>query len=495
MSQEISKLVLVPGLTPWKGMIVPRFGLRMTIAERRFLLVFIDLLLINGSLLAAMTMWNGFVPSISAVLACAKWFVTLSIVWFWLGTVLDIYSLARSASVTSITISVGVAVLVTALVYVFIPWLTPPMNARLYVFGFVLFSEVTLIVWRFIYAKALNHLAFMRRVLVLGTGELAQALMRDLNQASHADDANPFRGSGYQVVGLLADKPTRLSGDNAEFRVLGDVSQLVRLARLYHVDEVIIALDDQRALEPDVYQVLLDCRELGLRTSSVSEVYERLTSRLPVEYARYDLQTLLGQADSPADRLYLASKSLIDLLFAMVGLIVLALVTPLVALGNAIWSPGPLFYRQERVGRGGRPFAVCKFRSMRVDAEKTGAVWSGDADPRITPMGRWLRKSRLDELPQVLNVLRGEMSVVGPRPERPHFVGQLVHELPLYRARNAVKPGITGWAQIRYRYGSSVEDSRIKLEYDLYYVKHASLYLDLLIMLQTAPVMLGLKGK
>ena len=121
--------------------------------------------------------------------------------------------------------------------------------------------------------------------------------------------------------------------------------------------------------------------------------------------------------------------------------------------------------------------------------------WSGDNDPRITPVGRWLRKTRLDELPQVINILRGEMSVVGPRPERPHFVGQLVHELPLYRARNAVKPGITGWAQIRYRYGSSVEDSRIKLEYDLYYVKHASLYLDLLIMLQTAPVMLRLQGK
>jgi lipopolysaccharide/colanic/teichoic acid biosynthesis glycosyltransferase len=174
----------------------------------------------------------------------------------------------------------------------------------------------------------------------------------------------------------------------------------------------------------------------------------------------------------------------------------MAAITPAVALANALWSPGPLLYRQTRTGKGGRSFVLIKFRSMVVDAEeRCGATWCEDRDTRITPVGRLLRRTRLDELPQFINVLRGEMSAVGPRPERPSIVGQLARELPLYRARHAVKPGVSGWAQIRYRYGNSVEDARCKLEYDLYYIKHANLYLDLLIVLQTLRVVLSMRGK
>jgi lipopolysaccharide/colanic/teichoic acid biosynthesis glycosyltransferase len=192
----------------------------------------------------------------------------------------------------------------------------------------------------------------------------------------------------------------------------------------------------------------------------------------------------------------MAAKRLMDLLAALTGLAVTGLVVPFVALANAFWAPGPLFYRQERVGLGGKPFSLLKFRSMQPDAEAaTGAVWCGDRDGRITAVGHWLRKTRLDELPQALNILRGEMSLVGPRPERPEFVGELARQMPIYRVRHVAKPGITGWAQIRYRYGNSVEDARLKLEYDLYYIMHRSLYLDLLIAFQTIPVVLGLKGR
>jgi lipopolysaccharide/colanic/teichoic acid biosynthesis glycosyltransferase len=195
--------------------------------------------------------------------------------------------------------------------------------------------------------------------------------------------------------------------------------------------------------------------------------------------------------------LYVAAKYCLDMALALVGLLFLGVVVlPLVAIANALTSPGPIFYRQERLGKGGRPFTLIKLRSMVRDAERcSGVVWCGKDDPRITPVGRFLRKTRLDELPQLLNVLRGEMSIVGPRPERPHFVGQLAHTFPLYRARHAVKPGITGWAQVHYEYGDSVEDARIKLEYDLYYVKHASLYLDLLTLLHTVRIVLGAKGQ
>jgi lipopolysaccharide/colanic/teichoic acid biosynthesis glycosyltransferase len=171
-------------------------------------------------------------------------------------------------------------------------------------------------------------------------------------------------------------------------------------------------------------------------------------------------------------------------------------VVPCVALANRIWCPGPLFYHQERVGKGGKRFSVVKFRSMVLDAEAdSGAVWACDGDTRVTPVGRVLRRTRLDELPQMWNVLRGEMSLVGPRPERPEFVADLLRQVPFYQARHAVRPGVTGWAQVRYGYGSSVQDALVKLQYDLYYIKHQSLYLELSILVKTAAEMLRFRGR
>lgn len=205
---------------------------------------------------------------------------------------------------------------------------------------------------------------------------------------------------------------------------------------------------------------------------------------------------VLPSAGSAYHRLYGGVKRLIDLLAGLLGLAVLGVVVPCVALANRVSGPGPLFYRQVRTGQSGQPFQVIKFRSMIPDAEAaSGAVWARDGDERITPVGRFLRRTRLDELPQVVNVLRGEMSLIGPRPERSEFVEQLAEAVPFYRARHAVRPGLTGWAQVQYRYGSSVDDTRIKLEYDLCYVKHASILLDLRIALQTVPVMLLAKGQ
>lgn len=473
----------------------PRWHL--TTAERRFLLVFVDLLLINLSLLLAVTVWNDFTPSLTRIWAHAKWFLTLSAVWFGFGTVFDIYNLARSASTSSILANVGLTALVGGLVYLFIPWLTPPMHSRSYAYGFLLISTVTALGWRILYAQALSQPAYWQWALILGTGEAARTLLRALQQANRSPKANPFRGTGYHVLGLVSETVSEAAtrGEDGDFPVLGDGRQLASLARQYGINEIIVALDDRGALDPRIYEALLDCRESGLRITSFAEVYERLTARLPVSYEQQDLEVLFGPKDTASARLYMAFKRLMDFVLSLAGLVVLGLVTPWVALGNLIWSPGPLFYRQQRVGKGGRPFVLIKFRTMIPDAEKvTGIVWSSENDPRITPVGRFLRKTRLDELPQLINVLRGEMSLIGPRPERPHFVGQLDRELPLYRARHAVKPGITGWAQVQYRYANSVEDSRIKLEYDLYYVKHAGVYLDLLIALQTIRVMLQLKG-
>jgi len=198
----------------------------------------------------------------------------------------------------------------------------------------------------------------------------------------------------------------------------------------------------------------------------------------------------------PTDRLFHGAKRLTDVALSIIGLGLLGIVLPFLALGNMAANPGPLFYSQTRVGRGGRHYTVIKLRSMLPNAEaRSGAVWSSANDPRITPFGKFLRKSRLDELPQFYNVLKGDMSVIGPRPERPEFVDELAAKIPFYRARHAERPGITGWAQVRYSYGSTVEDARIKLEYDLYYVRHAGFYLDLLIAMKTIGEMLRLKGR
>lgn len=471
-------------------------SLRLTVAERRSVLAIGDLLLLNLSLLVAVIIWEDFTPTPEMFLARAKWWITLSVLWLLVGTVLDVYNLVNAASARGILAHAGLAVLLTALIYLAIPWLTPPIVKRLYMVGLTAFSLLSVVGWRAACARALVQPAFRRRVLILGAGEAARTLITVMRHAGDrgADDASVLYGTGYQIVGIISNQPGLPVEASDELIVGGDVRQLVRLAREFRADEIVVAVDSH-TLHSEAREALLDCRELGLDVVDMETIYEQITSRLPVDYARCDLHLVLTGADSVLYRLYTAAKRLFDLVVASIGLIVLAQISLLVAAANAIWSPGPLFYRQERIGKGGRPFAILKFRSMIPQAEqKTGVVWSSDGDKRITPVGVWLRKSRIDELPQVLNVLRGEMSLVGPRPERPQLAGQLAHALPLYRARHAVKPGLTGWAQVNYRYGNSVEDSRVKLEYDLYYVKHASLYLDMLIMLRTVRVVLGLKG-
>jgi exopolysaccharide biosynthesis polyprenyl glycosylphosphotransferase len=185
-----------------------------------------------------------------------------------------------------------------------------------------------------------------------------------------------------------------------------------------------------------------------------------------------------------------------DVTLAILGSVLFALLLPIIALAIYLDSPGPIFFRQERIGRGGRVFKILKLRTMVPDAEKlTGPKWASADDPRITRVGRLLRRTRLDEAPQLINVLRGEMSLVGPRPERPYFVEQLSESIPFYRTRHIVKPGVTGWAQVKYHYGDSVEDALVKLQYDLYYIRHQSLVLDVLIILRTARKILGFAGQ
>jgi exopolysaccharide biosynthesis polyprenyl glycosylphosphotransferase len=469
-------------------------GLRLSLAERGLLLGLVDVALVNGALIAALAFVQGFPVSPPTLLAYAKWFATLTATWLVFAVAFDVYDPARAASTTYSATTTAVAGLLAALVYLAIPWLTPALGARLWAIAFVALTVAGLATWRALYARSCAQPAFQRRVVVVGGGATTRALARELHAAASDARANPYRGTGYFVTGIVEEN---LPAGEAGAELLPGLEAgrgFVHRMRLHGVDEIIVA--DGQALSPALYEAILDCRELGLRVTPLSTVYERLTARVPVDYAARDLRIVAGSGDGPAVRIYYVTKRVVDVLLALAGVILVILLAPFVALANACSSPGPLFYRQERVGRGGRPFALVKFRTMVCDAEhRSGAVWACQNDERITPIGRWLRRTRLDELPQFVNVLRGQMSVVGPRPERPQMIGELISSLPLYRARHAMRPGITGWAQIRYHYGESVEDARIKLEYDLFYVKHAGAWLDTLIFLQTIPVMLQFRGR
>jgi lipopolysaccharide/colanic/teichoic acid biosynthesis glycosyltransferase len=247
----------------------------------------------------------------------------------------------------------------------------------------------------------------------------------------------------------------------------------------------------------DIFTGVMACYEQGTDLIPMTTLYEEITGRIPIEHVGEHLWALVLpiQGRTLPFRLYLTVKRLLDLVLALTGLATLALLLPFLALAIKLDSPGPVFYYQPRLGQGGRVFHMIKLRSMGMDAEVgTGPRWAQAGDARVTRVGRLLRKTRLDEVPQLVNVVVGEMSIVGPRPERPAMVDLLAQEIPYYRTRLAVKPGLTGWAQVRYRYGSSVDDALRKLQYDLYYIRHQSLTLDVIILLRTIGTMVLLRG-
>ena len=469
-------------------------SLRMRISERRLILFVVDALLLNLVLLLAAVLFADFPLTLDAMLAYSKWFVTLTIVWYLCAQFFDCYSLPRASNTTASVKSVLLAVAAAMLIYLLIPFLTPPLTSRGMIFYMVVFSAGSVIIWRLTYAKVFAQPWFQQRALIVGAGQAGRALASAIH-AAPPGDSNPYRGTGYQVIGFVDDNPA-LRGETIEdIRVLGDHQTLADLARTLKIDEIILAITHRHAIDDDLFNELLHCRELGYRVVTMATVYERLTGRVPIDHVGRDLEMVIPMDDNAGDRAYQLLKRLMDLAVALVGMSLMLVMCVPIALVNARTSPGPLFYKQRRVGQGGKIIDVYKFRSMRPDAEQgTGAVWARKQDDRITPAGRLLRRTRLDEFPQFINVLKGEMSLIGPRPERPEFVNALALILPFYRARHAVKPGITGWAQINYGYGNSNSDSHIKLEYDLYYVKHASLLVDIKIIMQTVPTMFLGKG-
>jgi len=359
----------------------------------------------------------------------------------------------------------------SAMGYLF-PWFLPGNGSLLTGIIILIFM---LFLWRIAYGWIVRQPYFRQRVYVLGTGERAQRLLNGLRQRA---------GLGIDVVGWTGNIEGELTRDSV-------ASHLMSVVRERGVHRVIVAMPDRRGTLP--VEELLSLRLSQVKVEEATSWLEKITGRIEVDqlYPSW-LIFAEGFRFSAFNRML---RRIANLTVALIGLIFALPILPLVALAVKLSSPGPVLYRQQRVGRGGKTFYCYKFRTMRKDAEAdTGATWATDNDPRITRVGKFLRSSRLDEIPQLWCVLKGDMHFVGPRPERPEFVEWLSKEIPYYGVRHTVRPGITGWAQVQYKYGNTFEDAREKLQHDLFYIKNASLGLDFWIVFQTVKIVLLGRG-
>jgi sugar transferase (PEP-CTERM system associated) len=373
--------------------------------------------------------------------------------------------------------AVGFASLILFVIFSFYPSLRP--EHRVFWIGLMILP-LLLVTWRHCYSKCYN-LLFRKKVLIVGTDGLAKSVGSELVYKP---------GLGYDVVGFLDQDPTKIGIRVVNPGVIGTYNDLTKVVDTYGINQVIIATSD---LQPLPLESLMSSKFQGVGIEDSVSFYERVSGKIAVDQLKPDW-LIFGQGFQ-ISRFTLALKRLMDLVLAFLGILIASPAFLVLSILIKLTSPGPVFYRQERVGRRGRVFTLLKFRSMKVDAEKmTGPVWAQENDPRVTPIGYFMRKFRLDELPQMINVVKGEMAFVGPRPERPEFVEELRKQVPYYNLRLIVDPGITGWAQVRYHYGGTFEGVFEKLQYDLYYIKNMSLVLDFIILLDTVKVVLFRKG-
>ncbi|HWJ94912.1 MAG TPA: TIGR03013 family XrtA/PEP-CTERM system glycosyltransferase [Telluria sp.] len=337
---------------------------------------------------------------------------------------------------------------------------------------------------RMVFLKT-SELRFLQsRIMFIGGGPLAK-------ECSDLAEKN-LRYHRYQIAGFIPTQTEDLCVPASNLLKLREGESLLSLVRKHHIEEIVVSVQNRRANFP--IKDLLDCKLQGVKVTDAATFFERETCQIRVDSLQPSWLVFGGGFDQSFVRTFM--KRAFDLVCSGAILLMTFPVMLLAALAIRIEDRGPVFYSQERVGKDGKTFRVLKFRSMRADAEKGGKPqWAAQNDPRITRVGNFMRKTRIDELPQILNVFKGEMSFVGPRPERPYFVEQLIEVVPYYNVRHSIKPGITGWAQVRYGYGSSAEDALQKLQYDLYYVKNNSLFLDVLILIDTLKVVLFRSGR
>jgi exopolysaccharide biosynthesis polyprenyl glycosylphosphotransferase len=412
------------------------------------------------------------------------WFYLLPLVW--MVFLVELSDPHRAKNLRQTVAGISLAALSGLLLYALVYLISPKGSLpRLGIGIFLIFASVLTLIWRFVYIQVFTAQAFLRRVLVIGAGKAGETLVQVYNK---------LRPQPFFLVGFIDDDPKKIGKKLEGFPILAGNDRLLAIIEAQAITEIVIAITGE--VQDSTFQVLLDAQESGVDIIPMPALYEELTGRVPINHLESEWLIRSFVNDARVGGFYELAKRLLDILVALAGLSICILLTPITAILILLESGFPVLYKQIRSGKGGKAYSIYKFRTMIQDAEKNGKVQvTNEKDNRITHVGGFLRRTHIDELPQFWNVLRGEMSIVGPRAERPELIVEYQKEIPLYRARLLVKPGITGWAQINYGYTATIAQTIVKLEYDLYYIKHRNLFTDILIILRTITQVIGFRGR
>ena len=454
------------------------------VSERKILLKVFDLFFVFLSLYFVSYFYDFKYFKISTT--NYYWTLVLALYLNLFGSVFEMYNLQVASSQFQVVRSIILTTCTTVLIYLLTPIYTPvlPSN-RIQIVIFFIAIFLSLLLWRIFYVKFLASHRFVKNaILVCDKDQLEELVLGLLNADPH-----------YKIIGFVnSDGDTDIAVKMSSIITI-PLDGLEDYVRKNNISEIVIASQKTEAITVSLYNQLIHLLENGFIIREYTQVYEAITQRIPVHYVSRDFYRYFPFSSSNQNQFYLSLVRIFEILFSLIGLAVGLLFVPLIFLGNLIGNRGSLFYSQERIGKNGSVFKIYKYRTMVQNAEVNGAVFTSINDSRITSLGKFLRKTRLDEFPQFLNILKGDMGIIGPRPERPVFVTEIAEVMPFYETRHVMKPGLTGWAQVNYSYGDSIEDSLVKLQYDLYYIKHRSIFLDIDIIIKTFSTVLFYRGQ
>ncbi len=459
-------------------------GIHFEISERKVLLRILDIVMTFLGIYALCLLFSFDYLVLSSDNAIPLAVLAIYITIF--GTVFELYDLQKASQLDVSFKNIVITSSIVITFYLLTPVLTPFLpERRQQILYFYLAIIISIFLGRFLYVTLIESPRFYKRVLIVGEVSNIESIIAALG----VTDPN------YKVVGFVNSETVQ--EDSIKFKGLKEFNpeNMLEVIQDYNISEVLVASFNAEAITAEVYHDLMTLLERGFKIREYTQVYEELLHRVPIQFVGKDFYKYFPFSRSNENKLYIFFHRMFDIIFSILGLITGIILIPFILIGNLIGNRGPLFYSQIRVGKNSQAFEIIKLRTMVVNAEEDGAKWAQKNDKRITKFGNFLRRSRLDEIPQFYNVLKGDMSIIGPRPERPFFVNELARIIPFYETRHIVKPGLTGWAQVKTRYGSSIDDSLTKLQYDLYYIKHRSIFLDFNIVIKTLSTILYYRGQ
>jgi exopolysaccharide biosynthesis polyprenyl glycosylphosphotransferase len=460
--------------------------MRVRSTEKRIILLIGDALVASIALFIGLYFWakgDAWLDFSTEFLTTrpAWWFWFLPLIW--LVLMVETYDLKHASRIIDTVRGIGLAALISIGLYLVVFFTSEPNSLpRRGVAVFIIVTALLTLLWRMIAISLFTQPRFMRRVIIVGAGKAGQTIQKVIKE---------IQPQPYNIIGFVDDDVKKIGKTLQGTKVLGGSGKLDTIINSHAITDIIFAITVE--INPSMLQAILDAEESGIEVTTMPVVYEELMGRVPIFLLESDwlLRSFIDQAHTGG--FYELAKRLMDIIGSLMGLLGTVIVFPLVALMILIETGYPIFYFQNRLGKNGSPYLMIKFRSMHKEKEDIIQATAHN-DPRITRFGKLMRRSHIDEFPQFINVLLGQMSLVGPRAERAELVAALQEVVPFYRARLLVKPGLTGWAQINFGYASSIEDTATKLEYDLYYIKHRSLMMDLITILRTVSSVIMLRG-